>query len=276
VSWRESTCPRRPARCGSTACRPSPTARTAPCSSSGGRRSTARRSSTRDARPPWRGIAHVRETKALGAELSGSHRCAALRVRSRYGPRRGLGLVVGRLGDRSRCRRSDSDWLAQARAWNAALFALGTPSTPSAPLVRSTATTSSWCRRSTSRMPRRPPRSPRSSHVAATRGRPVLGRRRRHREGARRRRAGPLRELLGVEVDEQWPIPDGRTERVELAASSSAIPSERVARTARRHRGARTSPLGRARRAGSRDRRAHADGGGGRTGTSVRCSSPTG
>ena len=33
---------------------------------------------------------------------------------------------------------------------------------------------------------------------------------------------GPLRELLGVEVDEHWPVPDGRAERVELAGRVGA------------------------------------------------------
>lgn len=36
---------------------------------------------------------------------------------------------------------------------------------------------------------------------------------------------GPLRHLLGIEVDEQWPIADGRTELLEYAGGNAVVPS---------------------------------------------------
>ena len=224
-----STCRRRPARCASTACRPSPTAPTAPCSSNGARRSTARRSSTRRcsataAKTP----AASRRRKRSAPNCSASQPLRGTRVRSR------VALVVD----------WDSWWGSSAHrvaavaapglARAGARLERGAPR-PRPPRrhgarrpARSTATTSSSCRTSTSRMPRRRPRSPTSSPRG---GQLVVGpfsgvvdaTEKVHDGGA----PGPLRDLLGVEVDEHWPIPDGRT------GTASNVAGDRVRRITR-------------------------------------------
>ena len=182
------------AGCASTACRRSPTAPMGRCSSSGARRRPVRRSST----PRWsatgaRPRARFQETRAFGAELKlpragPRHAGCARASRSSSTGTRG-----GARRRRSRCRRNASEWLAQARAWHAALLRTRPARRRgAAPAGRSTATTSSSCRTSTSRMPSQA--AALGAFVAARRragGRAVLGRRRCDRAGAPRRRARP-------------------------------------------------------------------------------------
>ena len=234
------------------------------------------------------------ETKALGAELQ---RLAPVRGTA-FARRVALVVdwdsLVGRRRRPSRCRRSDWTGSRRRAPGTRPSTRSGTPSTPCAPPARSTATTSSSFRTSTSRMPRRPQRSPRSSPVG---GQLVVGpfsgvvdaTEKVHDGGA----PGPLRDLLGVEVDEHWPIPDGRTERVELlpvgrvASASERIETsategldtacaptrpagarlldrrlERVARAARGHRGARSLRSGELAGRAAATRRPRADGDG--------------
>jgi beta-galactosidase len=156
------------------------------------------------------------ETKALGAELQRLAPVRGTRVRSR------VALVVdwdswwGASATES-LPSQRLDWLAQARAWNAALFALGHP-------VDTVRAIGSFNGYDVVVVPTLyitdAAQSAALTAFVARGGELVVGpfsgvvdaNEKVHDGGA----PGPLRDLLGVEVDEQWPIPDGRTERVEL------------------------------------------------------------
>ncbi len=157
------------------------------------------------------------EAKAFGAELKRLEPVRGSRVRSRvalvidhdswWGSSAAESLPSQRL-----------EWLAQARAWNAALFALGHPvdtvqatsdlagyDVVVAPNLYVTdgaqaAAFAAFVERGGQLVV-----GPFSGVVDATE--------KVHDGGA----PGPLRGLLGVEVDEQWPVADGRSERVAFA-----------------------------------------------------------
>ncbi|MGW9182262.1 beta-galactosidase [Agromyces sp. NPDC055661] len=156
------------------------------------------------------------ETKSFGAELQRLEPVRGTRVRSRvalvvdwdswWGSSAAESLPSQRL-----------DWLGQARAWNAALYMLGHP----VDTVRATGPFDAYdvvvvpnlyiadAAQATA-----------LADFVARGGQLVVGpfsgvvdaTERVHDGGA----PGPLRELLGIEVDEHWPVPDGRTEQVRF------------------------------------------------------------
>ena len=156
------------------------------------------------------------ETKAFGAELQRLATGSRHRVRSPRRARRRLGLLVGILGDRVPPSQR-LNWLAQARAWNAALYALGHP----VDTVRAVGPFDGY---DVVVVPNLyiadAAQAAALAEFVARGGQLVVGpfsgvvdaTETVHDGGA----PGPLRELLGVEVDEHWPIADGRAERVEL------------------------------------------------------------
>ncbi|MGW9631935.1 beta-galactosidase [Agromyces sp. NPDC055520] len=156
------------------------------------------------------------ETKSFGAELQKLAPVRGSRVRSRvalvvdwdswWGSSAAESLPSQRLA-----------WLAQARAWNAALYELGhavdtvravgpfdgydvvvVPNLYIADAAQAAALAGFVARGGQLVV------GPFSGVVDATE--------KVHDGGA----PGPLRELLGVEVDEHWPVPDGHAERVSL------------------------------------------------------------
>ena len=162
------------------------------------------------------------ETKAFGAELQRLAPVRGTRVRSR------IALVVdwdswwGSSATES-LPSQRLNWLAQARAWSAALYELGHP----VDTVRATGPFDGY---DVVVVPNLyiadvAQASALADYVAGG-GHLVVGpfsgvvdaTEKVHDGGA----PGPLRELLGVEVDEHWPVPDGRTERVELAGRVGA------------------------------------------------------
>ena len=154
------------------------------------------------------------EAKAFGAELKRLEPVRGSRVRSRvalvidhdswWGSSAAESLPSQRL-----------EWLAQARAWNAALFALGHP-------VDSVQATADLTGYDMVVVPNLYVTDAAQAAVFAAfvagGGQLVVGpfsgvvdaTEKVHDGGA----PGPLRDLLGVEVDEQWPVADGRAERV--------------------------------------------------------------
>jgi beta-galactosidase len=159
------------------------------------------------------------ETKAFGAELQRLAAVRGTRVRSR------VALVVdwdswwGSSAAESLPSRR-LDWVSQARAWHAALHALGHPVDTVRPVGRfdgydvvvvpnlyvsdaaQAAAMSDFVERGGQLVV-----GPFSGVVDAAE--------KVHEGGA----PGPLRPLLGVEVDEPWPIPDGHVERVQIGGA---------------------------------------------------------
>jgi beta-galactosidase len=154
------------------------------------------------------------EAKAFGAELQRLEPVRGSRVRSRvalvidhdswWGSSAAESLPSQRL-----------EWLTQARAWNAALFALGHP-------VDAVQATSDLTGYDVVVVPNLYVTDGAQAAAFAAfverGGQLVVGpfsgvvdaTEKVHDGGA----PGPLRGLLGVEVDEQWPVADGRAERV--------------------------------------------------------------
>ena len=153
---------------------------------------------------------------------SGSRRCAASRVRS------GIALVVdwdswwGSSATES-LPSQRLNWLTQARAWNAALYELGHP----VDTVRATGPFDGY---DVVVVPNLyiadVAQAAALAEFVARGGQLVVGpfsgvvdaTEKVHDGGA----PGPLRDLLGVEVDEHWPVPDGAIERVELVGRVGA------------------------------------------------------
>ncbi len=177
------------------------------------------------------------ETKAFGAELQRLAPVRGTRVRARvalvvdwdswWGTSAAESLPSQRLG-----------WLEQARAWHAALHALG----QTVDTVRATGPLDGY---DLVVVPNLyiadAAQAAGLADFAARGGRVVVGpvsgvvdaTEKVHDGGA----PGPLRELLGVEVDEQWPVPDGVAEHVRFAgrgARSAYSAAGRVARSAYR------------------------------------------
>jgi beta-galactosidase len=164
------------------------------------------------------------ETKAFGAELARLAPVRGTRVRSR------VALVIdwdswwGSSATESLPSQRLS-WLAQARAWNAALHELGHP----VDTVRATGPFDAY---DVVVVPNlyiadAAQAAALADYVAAG-GQLVVGpfsgvvdpTEKVHDGGA----PGPLRDLLGVEVDEHWPRPDGTVERVEFAGAEFGNP----------------------------------------------------
>ncbi len=168
------------------------------------------------------------ETKAFGAELQRLAPVRGTRVRAR------VALVVdwdswwGSSATES-LPSQRLDWLAQARAWNAALYELGHP----VDTVRATGPFDGY---DVVVVPNLyvadAAQAAALADYVATGGQLVVGpfsgvvdaTEKVHDGGA----PGPLRELLGVEVDEHWPVPDGRAERVELAGRVAPPEATRI------------------------------------------------
>ena len=233
----------------------------------------------RDARPPRRGVAQRSGRRRRSApNSSGSHRSRHPR-RARAWPSSSTGTPGGALRPPESLPSQRLDWLAQARAWNAALFALGHP----VDTVRADRSVRRLRRRRRAEPLRHGCRAGRRAHRVRrpwrpTRGRPVLGRRRRHRDRCTTA-ARPGRSAIcsGSRSTSTGRSPTGARQRVDSSPGGRVRPSrlERVARAARGHRGARSSPHGRARRAGRGDpTRARAAGE--PPGISAPCSSSTG
>ncbi|MFE6963978.1 beta-galactosidase [Agromyces sp. NPDC057679] len=161
------------------------------------------------------------EAKAFGAELQRLEPVRGTRVRSR------VALVVdhdswwGSSATES-LPSQRLNWLAQARAWHAALHALGHP----VDTVRATGPFEGY---DVVAVPNLyvtdASQAEVLADVVARGGQLVVGpfsgvvdaTEKVHDGGA----PGPLRELLGVEVDEQWPVADGLAERVRFAAGGA-------------------------------------------------------
>ena len=165
------------------------------------------------------------ETKTFGAELQRLAPVRGTRVRAR------IALVVdwdswwGSSAAES-LPSQRLDWLAQARAWNAALYELGHP----VDTVRATGPFDGY---DVVVVPNLyvadvAQVAAFADYVAAG-GQLVIGpfsgvvdgTEKVHDGGA----PGPLRELLGVEVDEHWPRPDGTIERVEFDGAGFGNPN---------------------------------------------------
>ena len=164
-----------------------------------------------------------KETKALGAELKKLEPVRGTRVRA------SVGLVVdwdswwGSSATES-LPSQRLNYAAQARAWNAAFFRLGHP-------VDTVRATDSFEGYDVVVVPNLYIAS--NEQAAALTafvergGQLVVGpfsgvvdeTEKVHAGGA----PGPLRELLGIEVDEHWPIPDGIHEKLEVAGESFAV-----------------------------------------------------
>ncbi|WP_324613306.1 beta-galactosidase [Agromyces kandeliae] len=157
-----------------------------------------------------------RETAALGRELRRLAPVKDTRVRSR------VALVVdwdawwGSTATESMPSQC-LDWLAQARAWHAALHALG----HAVDTVRATGPFDAYDLVVVPNLyVADAAQAAALAGFAADGGTVVVGpfsgvvdaTEKVHPGGA----PGPLRHLLGIEVDEPWPVPDGAHERVEL------------------------------------------------------------
>ncbi|GAA2031667.1 beta-galactosidase [Agromyces tropicus] len=157
-----------------------------------------------------------RETAAFGRELQRLAPVKGARVRSRvalvvdwdswWGSSAAESLPSQRLG-----------WLAQARAWHGALHALG----HAVDAVRATGPFDGYDLVVVPNLyVTDAAQADALAAFAAAGGTVVVGpfsgvvdpTETVHPGGA----PGPLRELLGIEVDEPWPVPDGRAERIEL------------------------------------------------------------
>ncbi|WP_022893982.1 beta-galactosidase [Agromyces subbeticus] len=162
------------------------------------------------------------ETKAFGAELARLAPVRGTRVRA------SVALVVdwdswwGSSATES-LPSQRLDWLTQARAWNAAFFALGQP----VDTVRATGPFDGY---DVVVVPNLyvsdAAQAGALADFVARGGQLVVGpfsgvvdaTEKVHDGGA----PGPLRELLGIEVDEQWPVPDGVSESVEFVPAGLA------------------------------------------------------
>ena len=194
------------------------------------------------------------ETKALGAELKALAPIKDTRVRASV-------ALVADWDSWWGVTEPDSlpsvrlDWLREARAWHAAAYALGQPvdvARAAGPygehrvlLVPNLYATTAE-------------QADALAGFVAAGGQLVVGpfsgvvdhREQIHEGGA----PGPLRDLLGVEVDEWWPLADGESRTVAFGGRSrSRCPRlERMARDRARHRGARHLRRRRPRRAPGR------------------------
>lgn len=163
------------------------------------------------------------ETRALGAELKKLGGIRGSRVRSR------VALVVDwdawwGLSAPDSLPSLRLNWLQQARAWHAALLALG----QTVDVVRATGPFDGYDLVVVPNLyAATAAQAAALSGFVASGGHLVVGpfsgvvddAEKMHDGGA----PGPLRELLGVEVDEWWPIPDGRTETIDVEGAALEI-----------------------------------------------------
>ena len=193
------------------------------------------------------------EAKALGAELKSLAPIRGTRVRasvalvadwdSWWGVTEPESLPSVRL-----------DWLQEARAWHAAAYALGQP-------VDVARAAGPYGEHRVLLVPNLYATTPEQADALTAfvdaGGQLVVGpfsgvvdhREQVHDGGA----PGPLRDLLGVEVDEWWPLADGQTGTVAFGGRTPRRAGlERVARRRPRHRGARDLRRRRPRRAPGR------------------------
>lgn len=166
-----------------------------------------------------------RETKALGNELKKLEPVRGTRVRSR------VALVVdwdswwGTSAVES-LPSQRLQWAQQARAWHRALYTLGQP----VDAVRATGPFDAY---DVVVVPNlyivEQPQADALRAFVERGGHLVVGpfsgvvdaTEKVHDGGA----PGPLRDLLGIEVDEQWPIADGLTESIDYAGDTLTVPS---------------------------------------------------
>lgn len=166
-----------------------------------------------------------RETKALGLELQKLEAVRGTRVRSR------VGLVVdwdswwGSSAAES-LPSQRLQWAQQARAWHRGLYALGHP----VDAVRADGPFDAYDVVVVPNLYIAEPEqaaaltafAERGGHVVVGPFSAVVDRTEKvHPGGA----PGPLRPLLGVEVDEQWPLADGCTERIAYRGEQLTVPS---------------------------------------------------
>jgi beta-galactosidase len=166
-----------------------------------------------------------RETKALGEELKKLEQVRGSRVRSRvalvvdwdswWGTSAAESLPSQRL-----------QWAQQARAWHRALYTLGQP-------VDAVRATGPFDRYDVVVVPNlyivEQPQADALRAFVERGGHLIVGpfsgvvdaTEKVHDGGA----PGLLRDLLGIEVDEQWPIADGLTERIDVAGEVLTVPS---------------------------------------------------
>ena len=157
-----------------------------------------------------------RETKALGLELKKLEPGARHPRAFARGARRRLGLLVGHQRRRVAALAAAAVGGAGTRLAPARCTRSASRSTPCARPARSTTTTWSWCRTSTSSSSRRPTALrgfvERGGHLVVGPFSGVVDATEKVHDGGA---PGPLRDLLGIEVDEQWPIADGLTARID-------------------------------------------------------------
>lgn len=163
-----------------------------------------------------------REAKALGAELASLGPVRGSRVRAR------VAMVVDwdswwGSSARESLPSQRLNWLTQARAWNAACHALGQP----VDAVRATGPFDGYAVVLVPNLYIADANQARAlTEFAAGGGHVAVGpfsgvvdaTEKVHLGGP----PGPLRDLLGIEVDEQWPVSDGSAERVELEGTTYA------------------------------------------------------